>query len=281
MKKLGVLLLILSALLAPAGCSSAPGPSGGPAVLMLATTTSTYDSGLLHFLFPDFEAATGIDIDIVSVGTGQAIEIGKRGDADILLVHERSLEDAFVADGYGTQRWDVMYNEFLYLGNPDGPAWTGMPITQALQNMMETMETQGWHFVSRGDDSGTHVKELSLWPLAGQDNVEAQDWYLSTGQGMGDVLITANEMGAYVMTDRGTYLAMQKNLPNLGIVFEGDENLFNPYGIIPVDPDRHPHVKHQEAMRLVEFFVSDKTQARIAEYGREDFGQPLFFADAK
>lgn len=281
MKKTLALLLLFCLLLTIPGCSAPADPAEEPTVLMLATTTSTYDSGLLGFLLPEFEAAHNIDVDIVSVGTGQAIEIGQRGDADIILVHARNLEDAFVADGYGTERWDVMYNDFVYLGSADSPVWTGLPLTDALQEMIGVMEGEGRDFVSRGDNSGTHNRESSLWPVAGIDTAEGEDWYLSTGQGMGDALITANEMGAYVLTDRGTYLAMQDNLPNLQIVFEDDENLFNPYGIIPVNPDLHPHVKHDAAMLMVEFFISDETQARIAEYGIEDFGQPLFFPDAR
>ncbi len=259
------------------GCRSA---AEKPVVLTLATTTSTYDSGLLDFLLPAFEEEHGINVDIISVGTGQAIEIGKRGDADILLVHARNLEDTFVEDGFGTNRWDVMYNDFVYLGPADGPVWTGMPLADALDAMIGVMSANSMNFVSRGDNSGTHNKELALWPKTGIDDPDGESWYLSTGQGMGDALITANEMGAYVLTDRGTYLAMQNNLPNLTIVFEGDDDLFNPYGIIPVNPELHDHVKHDAAMALVAFFITPQTQEKIAVYGVEDFGQPLFFPDA-
>ncbi|MGI6096894.1 MAG: substrate-binding domain-containing protein [Dethiobacteria bacterium] len=250
--------------------------------IVLATTTSTYDSGLLQEILPLFESEYGIEVDVISVGTGQAIEIGERGDCDIILVHARNLEDEFVAEGYGTERWDVMYNDFVFLGpvGDPGALKESAGLTEALQKMVEHMNSKGISFLSRGDNSGTHNKELSLWALADID-IEGEEWYNSLGQGMGDTLIAANEMQGYTLTDRGTYLAMSDNLPNLEIVFEGDESLANPYGIIPVNPEKHPGVHHEEAMLLVEFFISDEIQEAIGEFGKDTFGQSLFFPNAK
>jgi tungstate transport system substrate-binding protein len=251
--------------------------------MILATTTSTYDSGLLNYLLPDFESKHNMKVEVISVGTGQAIEIGKRGDADIILVHARNLEDAFVQEGFGTKRWDVMYNDYVYLGPKDAPAGIkdSENLAEALVQMIAHMQEEKLGFLSRGDNSGTHNKEKSLWPLVGVEDLAQQDWYLSMGQGMGDTLVAANEKGGYVLTDRGTYLAMKGNLPNLEIVFAGDDNLFNPYGIIPVNPAKHAHVKHEKAMLLVEFFVSAEVQAKIGEFGKSKFGQSLFFPNAK
>lgn len=256
-----------------------PGPEPEYAdTIVLATTTSTYDSGLLNEIIPVFESRHGIEVDILSMGTGQAIEVGKRGDCDIILVHARDLEDKFVEEGYGTERRDVMYNDFVFLGPAGDPAEIkgSADLEEALQVMVEHMESERVVFTSRGDNSGTHVKEESLWSYA---NVEAeeQEWYTSLGQGMGDTLITTNEMAGYTLTDRGTFLSMMDNLPNLEIVFEGDELLANPYGIIPVNPAKHPGVNYEEAMLLVDFFISEEAQEMIGEFGKDTFGQPLFF----
>lgn len=250
--------------------------------LVLATTTSTYDSGLLHEILPVFEAEHNINVDVISVGTGQAIQFGQRGDADILLVHARSLEDQFVANGYGTKRWDVMYNDFVFLGPTGDPGniYSSADLTEALQNMKDHMEAEGITFQSRGDNSGTHNKEKSIWPLAGIDDFNNQEWYNSLGQGMGDTLIATNEMQGYTLTDRGTYLSMMNNLPNLEIVFEGDDELFNPYGIIPVNPENYSRINYEGAMLLVEFFISPETQDKIGEFGQNTYGQPMFFPNA-
>lgn len=250
--------------------------------MVLATTTSTYDSGLLHEVLPIFEEKHNIEVDVISVGTGQAIETGERGDCDIILVHARELEDQFVEEGYGTQRKDVMYNDFVILGPEDDPAeiYESTNISEALQNIAEHAESEDVRFLSRGDNSGTHTKEINLWELAGFDDYHEREWYDSLGQGMGDTLIAANEMQGYVLSDRGTYLSMEDNLPNLEIVFEGDNELANPYGIIPVNPDKHSGVKNEEAELMVDFFTSEGTQEIIGEFGKEEFGQPLFFPDA-
>ncbi|RQD75114.1 MAG: tungstate ABC transporter [Candidatus Syntrophonatronum acetioxidans] len=250
--------------------------------LLLATTTSTYDSGLLHDILPEFEAKYHVDVEVISLGTGQAIETGKRGDCDIILVHARDLEDKFVEEGHGTERWDVMYNDYILVGPGEGlqDIYDSQDITEALNNMVDIMEEEGINFLSRGDNSGTHVKEQSLWEVASIADYNDREWYNSLGQGMGETLVAANEMRGYSMADRGTYLSMKGNLPNLEIVFEEDEELFNPYGIIPVNPDKHEGINYEDAMNLVEYITSAEVQEKIGEFGVEEFGQPLFFPDA-
>jgi tungstate transport system substrate-binding protein len=296
LKKWLVLLMAIIMTLAFVGCQQQPAAQdpengdveNGDAVteyadsIILATTTSTYDSGLLDVLLPVFKEKYDIEVDVVSVGTGQAIEIGQRGDCDVILVHSRALEDQFVEEGYGTERWDVMYNDFVYLGPAGDPGEIkdSADLKTALEKMVAHMESANLSFTSRGDNSGTHNKESKLWEEVGIET-EGQEWYLSLGQGMGDTLIATNEMECYTMTDRGTYLAMKDNLPNLEIVFEGDDNLFNPYGIIPVNPEKHADVHFDEAMLLVNFMISDEIQEMIGEFGKDKFGQPLFFPNAK
>lgn len=279
---LKIMLLIMVSMLLVIGCQT-DDEFKETTSMVLATTTSTYDSGLLHELLPAFESEHNIDVEVISVGTGQAIEIGERGDCDIILVHARELEEEFVAEGHGTERWDVMYNDFVILG-PDGDPGSiaeSKDVSAAFNNMVEHMENEGINFLSRGDNSGTHNKEISLWESADIENIKDNEGYESLGQGMGDTLIAANEMEGYTLADRGTFLSMENKLPNLEIVFEGDENLFNPYGIIPVNPEKHSDIKHEEAMLLVEFFTSPETQEKIGEFGKEDYGQPLFFPDAE
>jgi len=300
MKKFILLLTVLMIItVVLAGCQQPAGERAGGArgnepsknkgtaseyagAILLATTTSTYDSGLLHELLPLFKSSYGIEVEVLSVGTGQAIAIGKRGDCDIILVHARDLEDQFVEEGYGTERWDVMCNDFVFLGPAGDPGQIGgsASLDEALNRMVEHIKSENIVFTSRGDNSGTHNKEKSLWPLAGID-AEGEEWYASLGQGMGETLITTNEMRGYTMTDRGTYLSMKDKLPNLEIVFEGDEALANSYGIIPVNPEKHRGVHYEEAMLLVEFFISDEVQQMIGEFGTDTFGHPLFFPDAK
>jgi len=275
-----ILMMVFLAMMVVVGCGTENGEDEA-STMVLATTTSTYDSGLLDKLLPVFEEEHNIEVDVISVGTGQAIETGERGDCDIILVHARELEDQFVADGYGTQRHDVMYNDFVILGPEGDPAgiYDSSDITEALENIVEHAEEEV-RFLSRGDGSGTHVKEQNLWELAGVDDHSDREWYDSLGQGMGDTLVATNEMQGYALADRGTYLSMEDNLPNLEIVFEGDDELANPYGIIPVNPEEHAAVKHEEAKLMVEFFTSDKAQEIIGEFGIEEYGEPLFFPDA-
>lgn len=241
--------------------------------LRLATTTSTYDSGLLDDIIPIFEDKANYNVQIISVGTGQALEIGRRGDADVLLVHALELELEFVEAGYGTERYDVMYNDLVIVGSTEDPA--ELHSQNSVVDTLIAIQEANADFVSRGDDSGTHTKEMDLWAIANIDT-EGQAWYKSLGQGMGETLTTANEMKAYALTDRGTYLAMQNNLPNMEISFEGDENLNNPYGIIPVNPESASSINYEGAQALVDFFLSDEIQERIREFGKDQYGQPLY-----
>ena len=255
-----------------------------PQVLRLATTTSTADSGLLDAILPDFEAANNARVDVVAVGTGQAIEIGQAGDADVILVHARAREDAFIEEGHGTARYDVMYNDFILVGPADDPAGVqGMATAAEALTAIAAAEAS---FASRGDDSGTHTKELSLWEKAGI--TPEGDWYNSLGQGMGETLTFANESVAYTLTDRGTYLSMRDNLPNLVVVVggesiaeNGDSSLLNPYGVIPVNPDKSEAINAELAQAFAEWITSPEVQAMIGEYGVETFGQPLFYPDAE
>ena len=244
--------------------------------LKLSTTTSTENSGLLYELLPPFEKQFNVKVDVISVGTGKALELGKNGDADVVLVHARNLEDQFVADGFGVNRRDVMHNDFIIIGPTADPAGIGKAKTAA--EALKLISKKKSSFVSRGDKSGTHNKELSLWNTA--KTKPSGSWYIESGRGMGDVLIMAHEKGAYTLTDRGTYLAFQKDGKiNLPILFEGDPTLFNPYGIIAVNPERHPSVNYVMAMALIGWVTSPAGQKIIAEYGKEKYGAPLFYPD--
>ena len=261
------------------------GPSK-PTVLRLATTTSTYDSGLLDAIIPTFERDYHANVEILAVGTGQAIALGENGDADIILVHARSLEDAFIAAGYGTQRSDVMYNDFILVGPRDDPAEV-RGVTLASEALIAIAQAKAV-FASRGDDSGTHTRELELWNTTGIQPTGETDWYNALGQGMGATLQFANESGAYTLVDRGTFLALQESLPDLEIMVGGeilaenaDHHMLNPYGVIPVNPELHPETKADFAQQFVAWLTSVETQARIAAFGIEKFGQPLFYPDSQ
>ncbi len=276
-KKLFVLTFLLVFL---AACGSSE-----PEVLRLATTTSTADSGLLEAILPEFEEEHNARVDVVAVGTGQAIALGEAGDADVILVHARGREDAFLAAGHGTERYDVMVNDFVIVGPADDPAGIqGMDTAVAGLTAVAAAEAP---FASRGDDSGTHTKELQLWTAAGITPDPNSSWYKSLGQGMGDTLLFANETGAYTLTDRGTFLSMQANLPNLIIVVggatiaeNGDPSLLNPYGVIPVNPDKG-NINDELAQTFAEWLTSVEIQEMIEQYGRDQFGQPLFYPDSE
>jgi len=238
--------------------------------LRLATTTSTEASGLLAKLLPPFEQANDCKVDVIAVGTGKALKLGESGDVDVVLVHARSLEDKFMADGYGSDRRDVMYNDFVLLGPLHDPA--GVMGDNDLTAVMSKIATSGLSFVSRGDESGTHVRERQLWQAA---NVVPQgDWYLEAGRGMGEVIIMANERQGYTLSDRGTYLAF-KDKVDLKLVFAGDERLFNPYGVIMVNPARHPHVKEDLARKFLDFLTSEEGQGLINGFKMD--GEQLFY----
>jgi tungstate transport system substrate-binding protein len=243
--------------------------------LILATTTSTYDSGLLDAIIPDFEAQTEYDVDIVAVGTGQAIALGEAGDADVLLVHARSREDAFVEAGFGTARYDVMYNDFVILGAETDPANIagGHDAAAAFTAIAENEA----NFISRGDDSGTNSKEKAVWAAAGI--TPEGDWYQSAGQGMGAILTITNEQQAYTLSDRGTYIARSAVGLDLAVLVEGDTILANPYGVIPVNPEKHANVNIEGAEAFVTWLRSIETQEMIAAY--QVNGQQLFFPDSE
>ena len=244
--------------------------------LLLATTTSTDDSGLLDFILPDFEAKTGVQVDVVAVGTGQALALGESGDADVLLVHARAREDAFMDAGDGIRREDVMYNDFVIVGPASDPAGIlgKSRVTRALEDIMNSESP----FVSRGDDSGTHTKELGLWADAGLE--PSGDWYISAGQGMSAVLTMADELQAYTLSDRATYLARTLTGTTLEIMVEGDPVLFNPYGVIAVNPDKGDHIQIDLANEFIDWLISVETQELIGQFGIDEFGSPLFTPDS-
>lgn len=239
--------------------------------IILATTTSTYDSGLLDFLNPIFQEKTGLEVQVVSQGTGAALETGARGDADVLLVHDRGSELELVEEGAFVDRFDVMYNDFIIVGPADDPA--GVMDVDSVVDAFNLIADSGSVFISRGDDSGTHRMELRLWESAGIEP-DGQDWYRSIGQGMGDTLNMANEELGYAMTDRGTYVSMMNNV-DLVIALEGDPVLFNQYGVMAVNPDMHPHVKYDYAKMYIDFLMSDEGQELINSY--QVNGETLFF----
>jgi tungstate transport system substrate-binding protein len=263
---------------APAA-TEAPASTGVPphaGKLILATTTSTQDSGLLEYLLPGFEDQAGVKVDVIAVGTGQALELGQNGDADVLLVHARAREDDFMAAGHGVRREDVMYNDFVILGPESDPAGIkGM--TSAVDAFKKIADTQST-FISRGDESGTNTKELSIWKKAGIE--PAGDWYVSAGQGMGEVLTMADEQQAYTLSDRATYLARTKQGLQSALLVEGDKDLFNPYGVIAVDPKKNPNIQADLANQFIDWIISVPTQEKIAEFGKADFGQSLFVPDS-
>jgi tungstate transport system substrate-binding protein len=242
--------------------------------LVVASTTSTEQSGLFGWILPRFEQSTAIKVRVVAVGTGQALDIGRRGDVDVLFVHDRAAEDKFVADGYGSYRKDVMYNDFIFVGPKDDPAKVRTAGSAA--NALKAIAASGQLFVSRGDKSGTHAAELRLWKEAGVDP-KALAGYKETGSGMGPTLNMAAATNAYTLSDRATWYAF-KNRRDLDLVLAGDPVLFNPYGVIPVNPARHPHVKKEAAERFAQWLVSKEGQEAIAAF-RAD-GQQVFFPNA-
>jgi tungstate transport system substrate-binding protein len=247
--------------------------SGG---LILATTTSTENSGLLAFLLPAFQEATGISVEVVAVGTGQALKLGEDGNADVLLVHARALEDAFMAAGHGSRREEVMYNDFVILGPAGDPAGIS-GLAGAAAAFSAIFEAQA-PFVSRGDESGTHTKEKEIWAAAGLE--PAGEWYNATGQGMGAVLTIAGEAQAYTLSDRATYLARTLEGIELEILLEGDPILFNPYGVIAVNPDKGEHIRVELAGALIDWLISLPAQELIGRFGVDELGSPLFTPDS-
>lgn len=241
--------------------------------IKMATTTSTENTGLLNVLLPPFEQKFKVKVDVIAVGTGKALTLGENGDVDIVFVHARDAEDKFVNDGYGINRRDVMYNDFIIIGPKEDPAGIkGMKDAALALRQIADKKTP---FASRGDDSGTHQKEKSLWESAGI--VPKGSWYMETGQGMGPTLQIADEKRGYTLADRGTYLAYKEKI-DLPILVEGDEWLFNPYGIIAVNPAKYPHVNYVYSMALIGWVTSVEGQKIIADYKK--FGEALFYPTA-
>jgi tungstate transport system substrate-binding protein len=264
------MVILLFALLA------ASGAFGQEKYITVASTTSTEQSGLFGRLLPIFEKKTGIDVRVVALGTGQALDLGRRGDADVVFVHAKPLEEKFVAEGHGVKRQEVMYNDFILVGPKSDPAKVAgtKEIVAALKKIAQAKSP----FTSRGDRSGTHFAELELWKAAGIDPAkEKLSWYRETGSGMGPTLNTASGMNAYALTDRGTWLSF-KNRGELEIAVQGDKRLFNQYGVILVNPAKHPHVKKEMAQQFINWLLSDEGQRAIADYKIN--GQQLFFANA-
>jgi tungstate transport system substrate-binding protein len=245
--------------------------------ITVASTTSTEQSGLFKHLLPLFDKKTGIQVRVVALGTGQSLDMGRRGDADVVFVHAKPLEEKFVAEGYGVKRFEVMYNDFVLVGPKSDPAKVGG--TKDIVAALRKVKVAQAPFASRGDKSGTHFAELELWKLAGVDIAKDKGpWYRDTGSGMGATLNTASGMNAYVLTDRGTWLAF-KNRGELAISVEGDQRLFNQYGVMLVNPARHPHVKKEMGQAFIDWVISPAGQTAIAEY--KIGGERLFFPNAE
>jgi tungstate transport system substrate-binding protein len=268
---------ILLAFAAAAAVAIAASAQAQDKSLVVSSTTSTQDSGLFGHILPLFKAKTGIEVKVVSQGTGQALDTGRRGDADVVFVHARSQEEKFVADGFGVKRYPVMYNDFVLIGPKSDPAGIkgGKDIVVALKQI----KVKSASFISRGDKSGTHAAELNLWKAAAIDIAGADKgpWYKEIGQGMGAALNTASASNGYVLADRGTWISF-KNRGDLDILVEGDQRLFNQYGVILVNPAKHPTVKKDIGQAFIDWLVSPEGQKAIADYKIN--GQQLFFANA-
>jgi tungstate transport system substrate-binding protein len=244
--------------------------------IVVSSTTSTQDSGLFGHILPLFKAKTGIEVKVVSQGTGQALDTGRRGDADVVFVHAKAQEEKFVAEGAGVKRFPVMYNDFVLIGPKSDPA--GIKGSKDIVAALKTLKEKGAPFISRGDKSGTHSAELALWKVAGIDiQADKGPWYKSIGQGMGAALNTASAGNAYVLADRGTWLAF-KNRGDLVIAVEGDKRLFNQYGVMLVNPDKHPNVKKELGQQFIDWLVSPEGQKAIADY--KIGGEQLFYPNA-
>lgn len=245
--------------------------------IVVASTTSTQDSGLFDHILPLFEKKTGIDVKVVAQGTGQALDTGRRGDADVVFVHAKAQEEKFIEEGFGVKRFDVMYNDFILIGPKSDPA--GVSGTKDITAALTAIQAKAAPFVSRGDKSGTHSAELRLWKEAGIDIATVKgDWYREIGQGMGAALNTAGAMNAYVLSDRATWLSF-KNRGELDIAVEGDKRLFNQYGVMLVNPEKHPSVKADLGNNFIDWLVSPEGQEAIGEY--KIGGQQLFFPNAE
>lgn len=273
--KIGRRLFALLAIAVLSSATTTPTSAQGTSIL-IASTTSTQDSGLFGHLLPLFKAATGIEVKVVALGTGQALDVGRRGDADVVFVHAKPEEEKFLAEGFGVARHPVMYNDFVLIGPNSDPA--GVKGSTDIAAALRTIKDKKVPFVSRGDRSGTHVAELRLWKDAGIDiATDKGDWYKAIGQGMGAALNTAAAANAYLLADRGTWLSF-RNKADLGIVVQGDKRLFNQYGVMLVNPAKHPTVKKEAGQRFIDWLISPQGQRAIADY--KVGGEQLFFPNA-
>ena len=271
MKMLTRRLLIAAAALVFAGQASAQDKS-----IVVASTTSTQDSGLFGHILPMFKAKTGIDVKVVAQGTGQALDTARRGDADVVFVHAKPAEEKFLSEGFGVKRYPVMYNDFVLIGPKGDPA--GIKGSKDIVAALGAIKAKGADFISRGDKSGTHQAELNLWKVAGIDIAKDKGpWYKEIGQGMGAALNTASASNAYVLADRGTWLSF-KNRGELVIAVEGDKRLFNQYGVMLVNPEKHPSVKKDLGQQFIDWLVSSEGQKAIADYKIN--GEQLFYPNA-
>jgi tungstate transport system substrate-binding protein len=271
MKMITRRLVIAAAALVFAGHASAQDKS-----IVVASTTSTQDSGLFGYILPMFKAKTGIDVKVVAQGTGQALDTARRGDADVVFVHAKPAEEKFLSEGFGVKRYPVMYNDFILVGPKGDPA--GIKGSKDIVAALGAIKAKGADFISRGDKSGTHQAELNLWKVAGIDIAKDKGpWYKEIGQGMGAALNTASASNAYVLADRGTWLSF-KNRGELEIAVEGDKRLFNQYGVMLVNPEKHPSVKKDLGQQLIDWLVSSEGQKAIADYKIN--GEQLFYPNA-
>ncbi len=268
--------LIIAALAMVCAAFAAPAVAQEKSILV-ASTTSTQDSGLFGYILPIFKHKTGIDVKVIAQGTGQALDTARRGDADVVFVHAKTEEEKFLAEGFGVKRYPVMYNDFVLIGPNSDPA--GIKGTKDIAAALKTIKDKGATFISRGDRSGTHVAELKLWKDAGIDVAhEGGAWYREIGKGMGAALNMAASANAYVLSDRGTWISF-KNKGELAIAVEGDKRLFNQYGVMLVNPAKHPHVKKELGQRFIDWLISREGQKAIADYKIE--GQQLFYPNAE
>lgn len=244
--------------------------------IIMATTTSTQDSGLLDYLLPEFMKDTGYDIKVVAVGTGQAIKMGEDGEADVLLVHSRSSEEEFVKAGHGIERHDVMYNDFVLVG-PKSDKKVQAAAEGSIEEALIFIKENNVRFITRGDDSGTHKAELKLWKGVGIEPKGA--WYISIGKGMGAAIQMADEQMAYTISDRATFLAMRDKV-EMQIIVEGDQKLYNQYGVIAVNPEKNDKINKEGARIFIDWILSEKAQGKIGDFGKEEYGQSLFIPNA-
>lgn len=278
MPRLFTTAILLASVWIMSGCSErerADSTTPQPQTITLATTTSTQDSGLLDMLVPMFREQSGIEVKVIAVGSGQALELGRRGDVDVLLTHAPAAEEELVKDGFAENRIPVFHNDFVLVGPGDGPPGEHRPAS--LDDVLQQIASRNLPFVSRGDDSGTHRKEQQLWKSV---SIEPKfSSYMTAGSGMAQTLRIAEEKRAYTLTDRGTYLVHRSEM-DLPIIFEGDPRLTNPYAVMVINPIRHPHVHAQAANQFVDFLREARTQEAVGDFGRKLYGQPLFFPDA-